>query len=235
MQVHDIFGLLIDHPGDAEGGVNLKEVRHETLIEAADALVADRLVGDVPNTGVPRRVHAGALGLEPGAQHVERVDDAGAECARRRAHDTRRERARLGVLLMHTSLLRPVRHVRRLEKLERAHVDRRVREHTDQAHRDATVGRPEAALGPHLAAGLCEQDVAPRAARHILRLEPGVCQEKGRDHIEVQGAYRNLIVSRGYTQNLVDSELLSKRGREVGQLTGKPCLRDRRRQIWSTD
>ncbi|EEY17895.1 conserved hypothetical protein [Verticillium alfalfae VaMs.102] len=82
----------------------------------------------------------------------------------RRANDARDNVARLGVLFVDALVLGGVLFVRRLEELERAHVDGAVREHADQAHGDAAVGGAEAACEPHLLGRVNDESVACQAA-----------------------------------------------------------------------
>ena len=79
MKAENILHVLVDDPGNAQRGRHLKQVRRKSLVETANALIAERLLGDIHEAGVGRRVHCRSLCLEAGTEHIEGVDDASAE------------------------------------------------------------------------------------------------------------------------------------------------------------
>lgn len=152
VQVHDDLGLLVDDPGDTKRRTDLHQVGREALVQTAEALVLPRLARHVDNARVPRGVHRGALGLQPGAEDVERVDGRGAERAREAAHEAGHQRSRVEVLLVDAVALGAVPDISLLQEFEREHIKRRIGEHADETHGHATVGGGFA-IGPHLAPG----------------------------------------------------------------------------------
>lgn len=175
VQTQDPLRVLVHHPRDAQRRRDLQQIRHQPLVQASDALVPDRLVCHVPDARVPGRVHARALRLQPRPQHVQRIHDGRPKGPGRGAHDARHQRAGLGVLLVAALGFRSVRGVGCLQELEGAHVDGRVREHAEEAHGHAAVGRAGPALCVHLAECLDEQRVAARPVGDIFRLQSAWC------------------------------------------------------------
>ena len=112
----------------------------------------------------------GSLTLQTSPQQVNRINDGGTKRTTEAANQRGEERARHSILLVAAAQARiPRRHLA-LEVLEGAQVDGRVREHADQAHRQAAVEGARARLRPHLARRLQDQLVAVCAAGHRLAL-----------------------------------------------------------------
>jgi len=93
----------------------------------------------------------GALTLQTGTQQVNRINDGGAERTTKAANQRGEERAGHSILLVAAAQARVPRRHLALEVLEGTQVDGRVREHADQAHRQAAVEGARARLRPHLA------------------------------------------------------------------------------------
>lgn len=85
-QSHHSLRILVHDVTDTHRGDHLHQIRCDALEKPAHALARVRLAHSVRPAIIPRGMQLRALRLQSGTQNVERVDDAGAEGARKRTY-----------------------------------------------------------------------------------------------------------------------------------------------------
>lgn len=171
VQTQERLHILVAHPCDAQRGRDLEKVGRQALVQTANALITDRLSGHVDNSRVGRRMHGRALCLQPCAEDIERINDAGAEGSRGRSKNRCGDVAEVCVVFVDAIVTRYRPGVRLLEELERADIDGAVREHADKTEAQAAVGCPETTVCPHVLRCAEQQRIACWSALDCLALQ----------------------------------------------------------------
>jgi hypothetical protein len=156
---------------DRDGRHNLQQVRCQALEQPTRSLMLQSLPRHVHDAGVGPRMASRTLTLQPRPQEVERIDNAGTKRTTEPTHQRKREITRQRVLVVLDSFYLgvPGDHFL-LQRLEHEQVDRGVREHSHQTHRQSAVKRYDAVVSPHLSCSVPDELITALAADDSLAL-----------------------------------------------------------------
>jgi hypothetical protein len=165
LQTHQSLRILINHITDTHRGRNLQQIRRHPSKQPNHPLPPNRLPRHIPHPTISRRMQHRALGLQPCPQQIQGIHYRRADSAGERSDGAGGDIADGDVLLVAAVEAGLARQEEVLQVLEDEEVDRRVGEHAQQAHAEATVvGKDAGGRGEHFGGGGADERVAVEAA-----------------------------------------------------------------------